>query len=72
MFGFIGFTASDAQRMINVTTYLGNDINGNHGIHMNPSITAPTVGGPYIPLSSFFFNFFYLKTWLCPNLTVFN
>jgi hypothetical protein len=40
MFGFIGFTASDAHSVINFTTYLGNDINGNHGIHMNPSIAA--------------------------------
>jgi len=68
MFGFIGFTASDAQRMINVTTYLGNDINGNHGINMNPSTSTTS----FAPLTSFHFNFFYLKTWLCPNPTIFN
>jgi hypothetical protein len=75
MFGFIGFTASDGLGVINFTTYLGNDINGNHGIHMNPSIAAPINSFllfPYVPLTSFSFNFFYLKTWICPSSTIFN
>ena len=72
MFGFIGFSTSNARSLINFTTYLGSNINVSHGIHMNPSVAAPTVGGPFFPLSSFLFNFFYLKTWICPNLTVFN
>jgi hypothetical protein len=55
MFGFIGFTASVTHSVINFTTYLGNDINGNHGIHMNPSSATGIsfYGTPFIPLTSF-------------------
>jgi hypothetical protein len=74
MFGFIGFTASVAHSVINFTTNLGYDINGNHGINMNPSSATglSAYGTLFVPLTSFHFNFFYLKTWLCPNPTIFN
>ena len=61
--GLVTFEASRKFSLINFDLSFRNNSMGAFEVYMPPSYSSNTA---YIPLTSFVFNIFYIKTWFCP------
>lgn len=69
MMGWTDFSSDRTESLVKFSLTFQVLANGSYGIHMPASVPRDSSKRP---ITRFGFTLFYLKTWLCPNLTYYN